>query len=307
MHYIIVNPMAKSGNGKKTWKEIERKLSGKKEFQILYTEKKGHATELIREICKEHPDNSRVTVLGGDGSLNEVTNGMCRNSGIPISYFPAGSGNDFARGMKLKPVTWEGFQKILQHTTAKQVDCGQISITGTEISRKFNISTGIGFDAAVCEQLDGGKIKPFFNKFHLGKLAYVIVGIQQIIKTKMVSGELILDGEKHIPLKKLAFVSVQNLPFEGGGFSFTPNADPCDGSLNVCVMEATSRLNFTMHLAATLLGGKQGKRKGVGLYSCKTASIRLDEKRFLHTDGEVIGCYDRLDIECCPGEHEMIL
>src|SRR5690625_2788740 len=102
MYLFIVNPIAGNGRGIKIFLELKKlALFSELKTRVFVTEYKGHAKEIAQEISQSAITNTleAVTVIGGDGTLHEVVNGLSKD--IPIAFIPAGSGNDFYRGAQL--------------------------------------------------------------------------------------------------------------------------------------------------------------------------------------------------------------
>ena len=302
MHYFIINPRSSSGNGGKIWKELEPVIDASDiSYQVLKTEYPGHAIKLAAQVPEQEPGESRViAVMGGDGSLNEVLNGSHLTEDTIIGYIPSGSGNDFARGMHLPVVPNQALRHILNPKDIHTLDYGFTTYGEKDRKRRFLVSSGIGYDAAVCYRIESSKIKKIFNMIHLGKLAYFVLGVEQVLKCKMASGTLTIDDNETIELNNLAFMSCHNLPYQGGGWKFAPDATPNDGLLDLCVVTAKNRWDFFLSLILCLLGARHVNRKTVHMIRCKKASLHLDTKLPAHTDGEVIGYYQDLDFQCHP-------
>ena len=156
MYHFIVNPAARSGLGKETWREL-RPLLDQKElpYQVHFTRYQTHATKIAKEITSDGARHILI-VLGGDGTVNEVLNGICHLSQTELGYLPLGSGNDLASGLGLPADPKEALEKILT-APVRPVDIGCIRYNGQ--SRRFIVSAGLGFDAAVCHQVMVSKLK----------------------------------------------------------------------------------------------------------------------------------------------------
>ena len=104
MLYFIVNTTSKSGKGKEVWKEIRGQLSNYSlPYKAFRTKYEGHATWLAKKICQLDDEDINIIVVGGDGTVNEVVNGITDFSKVKFGVIPAGSGNDFARmGVDIK-------------------------------------------------------------------------------------------------------------------------------------------------------------------------------------------------------------
>lgn len=101
MYYFIVNPGSRTGEGRKIWQETEAILTEKRiSYEVHFTDHKYHASELTRALCAKGEPFTLV-VLGGDGTLNEVLQGITEPSLVTLGYIPTGSGNDFAKGCQM--------------------------------------------------------------------------------------------------------------------------------------------------------------------------------------------------------------
>ena len=102
MLYFIVNEKSRSGRGAQIWKEVQRELVKRGiHYRHYVTEHEGHATRLAVEICAKTDDDICLAVVGGDGTANEVINGITHPEKVRFGLIPTGSGNDLARGLKL--------------------------------------------------------------------------------------------------------------------------------------------------------------------------------------------------------------
>ncbi len=319
MYYFIINPHSRSGKGRKIWEQVKKQLDrsnircdrdqeteGKRPlspvpYEAFMTERPGHATELAAFLTSpSHPDRDEkiLVVLGGDGTLNEVINGISMSAPVTLGYIPSGSGNDFSRGMKLPKNPERALHRLLRSDRVRVIDYGILSYTaGRPAHRRFLVSSGIGYDAEVCQNLFFTRLKGFFNRLHMGKLVYLIIGIKRIVLCKSSDGCLTLDGVKKVNLKKIRFVSSHIQKYEGGGFRFAPKADPADGYLDLCVVSGVSRLRLTALLAASLVG-KHGSFKGVRSYSCREASLHTEKPMTVHVDGEICGRQTDISLRC---------
>jgi len=302
MIHFIINPHSSSGSGLSIWQSLKPILQVSHiSYTAHLTEYPGHAIRLAGEITSEAAaDECRLAIVGGDGTLNEVLNGAHLSSDVIFHYIPTGSGNDFARGMRLPVNPEKAMAHVLNPRSVHTLDYGTAQYGEGQHERRFVVSCGIGFDAAVCHNISYSRLKKLLNRMHLGKVAYLLIGIKQILQCKMINGTLTVDGEDPIPLENTVFISCHNLAYEGGGFPFAPDALPDDGWLDLCVVTAGSRLRFTYLLLRSVLGGRHKTCKGVILRRIRQASIHLDKPLPVHTDGEVMGYFRDLDITCQP-------
>ncbi len=301
MYYFIVNPASHSGNGLRIWKkQIEPALNRLHvSYQSFLSDTPGGATQLASQILNEAPERPvRLVVLGGDGTVNEALNGI-RNSGdVILGYIPTGSSNDLARDLGLPKKPLDNLKLILSGSSIRPMDYGIVTYADGS-SRRFLTSCGIGYDAAVCEEVQRSTLKPTLNKFGLGKLAYLSTALKQLVATKEVAGSLTLDDTSAIPLSNMRFIASMNHRFEGGGFMFAPNAKDTDGILNLCVVDNISKGKILIALPSAFKG-KHFRFKGVTPYSAKKIHIDLQKPMWVHTDGEVEKQASSITITCVP-------
>ena len=107
---------------------------------------------------------------------------------------------------------------------------------------RFGISAGMGFDAAVCQEVSVSPVKRVLNRFGLGKLIYLLIALKQL--AFMTPCPMLLDMEegRKFYFHKVYFAAVMNQKYEGGGFRFCPDASPSDGVLDVIVVEGLPKL-----------------------------------------------------------------
>ena len=286
MYTFIINPNSRSGQGSCIWKEIELILKKKAvDYHAMFTKYQGHATKLVAQLVSDnHPHT--IIVLGGDGTVNEVVNGITDYSKIILGYIPIGSSNDFARGLGLSFKYDEALEVILNAKHFQTIDIGVLQYSNDK-KRNFAVSTGIGFDAAVCHQAMVSKLKIILNHLRLGKLTYAGIAFNQLAISKPKKITIVLDGFQTYHLDEAYFATVMNAPYEGGGFKFCPDANPSDGFLNVIVVDSISKAKF-LSLLPFAIGGNHLPFKGVYTYTCKTVEIQSEKALPVHTDGEPV-------------------
>lgn len=189
MYYFIVNEHSRSGKGAEIWREVEAVLKERKiSYQAYKTEYEGHAFQLSHDICELQEEDIRLIVLGGDGSANEVLNGMTHFEKVKFGVIPTGSGNDLARGLGIKGSPTEQLEAILSCEKEFVMDLGEVSWNGGKKPRLFAISAGTGLDALVCKKALKSALKDFLNKIHLGKLTYILLTIESLFTMETTDG-----------------------------------------------------------------------------------------------------------------------
>lgn len=305
MYYFIVNPGSRSGSGKLVWKKVEEILDSEDvEYRVYFTSCRYHATRLAREITSSGRD-SRITLVavGGDGTVNEVLNGIQDFSKITFAYIPTGSSNDFARALGLPSDTAAAVQNILHPSYFRRIDLGTAQLENR--SWKFAVSCGCGYDAAICHAAFSSPLKGLLNRLHLGKLTYIATGIKQLILCRPAPMTVTLDGRKTLRYRKTYFAVAMNCRFEGGGVKFCPSARPDDGLLDVCVAEGPSRL-LILPLFLLSLSGIHRILPGVHMFRARTVEFQSSARLPVHTDGEPYFLKGKLQISCSPGTLSII-
>lgn len=308
MYYFIVNPNSRCGKGFKIWKKVEKILGdASAEYQVYLTEKSGDARRYARELTEGCKDSRVIVIVGGDGTVNEVLDGLSFCGPVTLGYVPAGSGNDLAKSLKIPKRTSRCLKKILQPKYHRLLDYGVLSYGDDEISyRRFMVSAGIGMDAAVCHNLLYSKTKRALNHMHLGKLPYILIGIKQLILAKPSKGFILLDGVKKVEFNHMYFISVHIHPYEGGGFKFAPKADCDDGKLSICLMNNASKRRLIPVLLNSLKG-KQSHNKGTRFYDCSEVMIHTERPMAVHVDGESCFCQKDIQTSCVQKKVRMIV
>lgn len=304
-YHIIVNPASRSGKGKRIWKEqVEPALIRENiSYNCYFSEKAGDVTKLTRGILAGEPNRPvNLILLGGDGTVNEAIQGIPDVSGdvsyVTLGYIPTGSSNDLARDIGVPTSPSAALDLILHTGKTLPMDLGTVTYPDGE-KRRFIVSCGIGYDAAVCEEILHSKMKNVMNRIGLGKLTYLGIALKLLFATKAVSARLTLDDGETIDMGRLLFIACMNHRFEGGGFMFCPKADDMDGILDLCAAGDLSKLLILFALP-TAFKGKHYRFKGITPYRAKELTIETASPMWVHTDGEVGRRSDKITVSCSP-------
>lgn len=291
MLYFIVNETSRSGKARQIWKDIQQSLiKADVSYEYMITQGRNHATKLASEISQRAEDNICIVVIGGDGTMNEVINGIADFDKVRFGIIPTGSGNDFGGGLDLPKSPEENLQRIISSYKAgedsyRAVDMGLVR-WGQNQKKLFGISSGIGLDAIVCKKALTSKLKKVLNKLGLGSLTYVLLTIITLFSMKTADFEISYDNNKST-LKKTIFAAAMNLRAEGGGVPMAPDANPYDGKLSISSASGIPKW-ITFLCLPFLVAGKHTHIKGFNLVSCREASIHSSQKMTLHADGEYV-------------------
>lgn len=291
MLYFIVNETSRSGRTRQIWKDIQQSLiKADVSYEYMITQGRDHATKLASEISQRPEDNICIVVIGGDGTMNEVINGIADFDKVRFGIIPTGSGNDFGGGLDLPKSPEENLQRIISsyksgEDSYRAVDIGLVR-WGQNQKKLFGISSGIGLDAIVCKKALSSKLKNVLNKLGLGSLTYVLLTIITLFSMKTADFEISYDNNKST-LKKTIFAAAMNLRAEGGGVPMAPDATPYDGKLSISSASGIPKW-ITFLCLPFLVAGKHTHIKGFNLVSCREASIHSSQKMTLHADGEYV-------------------
>ena len=299
---IIVNPISGRGAGEKSVPAIRQHMESlQRTYELLQTERPGHAIELAEGSA----DGGYETVIGvgGDGTANEIINGLMRlrQSGRPapaMGMLAVGRGNDFAFGAGIPAGLEAGFD-ILTGNYRKNIDIGRVTGGNYPQGRYFGNGVGIGFDAVVgFEALKMTRLTGF--------LSYIVAALKTIfLYYHAPTVRIEYDGES-LEMPAL-MVSIMNGRRMGGGFMMAPEASPADGLLDLCIARQVSRGRI-FALIPHFLKGDQATQEPIRTARARQVQvIALAGALPAHADGETL-CVagEQLSIELLPAQLELI-
>jgi|JI10StandDraft_1071094.scaffolds.fasta_scaffold15741_4 diacylglycerol kinase (ATP) len=282
---FIVNPISGTGNQKKIEKEIRRNLNLKEfDYEIFYTKYPHHGAELSREAVKK--GSQIIVAVGGDGSVNEVAQGMIGSSSA-LAIIPTGSGNGFARHFEI-PIDTAKAIKVINGMNEKWIDTVKMN------DKSYLGVAGIGFDADVS--------RAFANLDIRGPASYLFAVLSELPLYKPQDYDLVIDGK---PLHTKAFlICFANTTQYGNNAFIAPNAKIDDGFLDLIIWK-----EFPPHAAPKLVHDLFTKSLAGSKY---TETYRCQEvllKRPLHTlhmDGEPVEAKGDVYIRILPSSLKII-
>ena len=290
---FIVNPASKTGRGIEIWQEVENVLKASGiEYDVFFTKRMGHGTELARQLT-EAPGEHMIVALGGDGTVNEVVNGIVRIKDTILGYIPTGSGNDLAGGLKLPTDPMTSIEHILENKSHLQMNVGVAQVE--DQTRRFAVSCGMGWDAAITHEVAVSKLKKFLNKLKLGKLSYVLIAVKQIFAFQTSPMEIQIDGKAPMKFEKNFFSAVMNSPYEGGRVMMCPKASWSDDLLDICVVDNVSKLKLLLVIPLAYKGLHRFF-KGVYIKRGEKMILRSEKPLPVHVDGENYGYHKEVTL-----------
>lgn len=281
---IIVNPAAGKGAAKKAVPEIEAMLDRLGlDYDVKYTEYPGDGIRLAKEACGG--DYEIVVAVGGDGTANEVINGMMQadhaNKAFPrLAVLPVGRGNDFSFGMGI-PQELDAACQLLAEDHSRKIDIGLVKGGDYPEGRYFGNGIGIGFDTVV--GFEAAKLPSFIS----GIPAYLIAAVKTIFLF-FNAPTIHLDIDGLVLEQPCILVSLMNGRRMGGSFMFAPDSKSDDGILNLCIAGQVSRLQI-LGLFPKVMSGTQASHPAIKMPTGKSIKIKaLTGTLPVHADGETI-------------------
>ena len=288
--FIVVNPTAGDGQAEKRWQDFENDL---KKNHICYhaviTEYQNHATELISKAVSS--GYSRIGVFSGDGTLNEVLQGLFKDDHIKsedlkLIFFPSGSSCDFEKKFNHQ----RDFIQRIQADDTKIIDIFKVEchdFSGRQISRYIINNSSIGIISLANEKFNSVKgITKKIKQMSVDAGA-VICGLQAITQFRPFNAEMSLDGN-NIPKKRLSNITMFKTAHFGGDMSYGIETVQDDGKLSVAWLDGTSRLGLAT-LMPSLFTGTILKKKQAHYRTCHELLLRTEDNVIVETDGENIG------------------
>ena len=279
---LIINPAAHNVPALKRRREAEEWLreTGWR-FRWEQTTETGQATKIAARAAAEGVP--LVLACGGDGTLNEVANGLAGTE-TALGTLPAGTSNIWAReaGISRKPLE---AARLMAMGERRCIDLGKAG------DRYFMLFAGIGVDAQITRNVS------LDMKRRVGAAAYGVAAFREALRWRSRPVTVRLDGVERRLDVLMAFVG--NTRLYAGLTKITPNAVVDDGLLDVCIYEGTGSLDIAMHTARTLLKSHKKASKVLCL-QVKRLEFDWEEALPIQLDGDPVGDCPR-EIEVAPG------
>jgi YegS/Rv2252/BmrU family lipid kinase len=229
----------------------------------------------------------KIIVVGGDGTLNEVVNGLLSQKEVPgteftVGMIPVGTGNDWLRTYNVSGDYHEVVSVIANGKTTLQ-DVGVVKYTNeNETGQRFFANmAGLGFDGTVAQKVNADKAKGKSNPF-----LYFTKLLTSLFSYKASLLKIIVDGRE---IKTRVFsMSVGIGQYNGGGMMQAPDAVTNDGLLDLTIIKEMPLLKMIISLRR-LLDGTIGKVKKVVMLQGKKIRIESDRPVPMEADGESLG------------------
>ena len=295
--FVIVNPTSGAGHGLKDYPKIAKLLRDNQIYHdAVFTEHQYHATELAVEAVNK--GYRKIIVVGGDGTLNEVVNGLfiqkqCEPKDIRLAVIAVGTGNDWVRTFGIPSNYSQAIRAIKEGKTFLQ-DVGAVSYTESKFTQtRYMVNVaGLGFDAYVISIFNHWKAKGY-----KGRWLYIASILKAYFKYKSSGVKISVDGNQ-IFNNLLFSMAVGICKYNGGGVQQLPKAVADDGLLDITLIKPLHWWHIVFRLRRLFDGGiysighvKHAQGKHIRIES--TPPIRLE------CDGELMG-YTDVEISVVP-------
>jgi len=255
--------------------------------KLLPTDAAGHATELAQAAVADGAD--LVLVLGGDGTINEVVNGLA-HSGVPLGVLPGGTANVLATELGLGSRIEKAAARLSQ-SIARPVALGRIVPRAGE-ARYFLMMCGAGLDARVVYDMDHR------FKAAAGKLAYWLAGLAQIMHS-VEPLDVRVNGSSY----RCGFALVSRVRNYGGDLEIARGASLLHDAFEVVTFEGSNPLRYAWYMLGVLLGQAKSM-SGVRVVASGCAEVLSDAH--IQFDGEYLG-RQPVSIEIVPGALNLLV
>ena len=287
MYIFIINTKAGNGRAKRIFSKLERTaLYQNINSTCYYTAYEGHAEKIVRALPNKQ-EISAIIVVGGDGTLHEVINGVDHHD-MPIALIPGGSGNDFARGVELKEKPLQILESVVKGKAEMPYFLGNYCLGNAE-KRNFVNSMGFGFDALITKKANYSFYKRILNFLNVGKFSYAIALIQVLITFKPIEVELDVNG-KIRRLTNCWMVTITNHPYYGGGMKINPTAKIQSNKFSVLLIHSISKWKV-LALFMTVFTGKHIHHREVEVFETTSLKITSKHKMDYQVDGQTDTCF----------------
>jgi diacylglycerol kinase (ATP) len=285
-----VNPAAAGGSTGRQWPEIAHRAAARGlDGDALISDAPGRLTTLASEAVADGA--TRLVVVGGDGSVNEVVNGIAGAEGVDLAVIPRGTGWDFVRTYDI-PRDLDAAIDVALTGDAREIDVGVVSYrtwSGDEATSRFANVASAGISGAIARRANesskalGGKVS-----YYWATLA-VFLGWQ--------TGELRVTVDDETRSGRMIDAMVCNGRYLGGGMMMCPDAEPDDGLFDVLLIGDVTKRDLAFVLPKTYRG-KHLPHPRLELLRGRVVTVDADEPLPIELDGEQPGTTPaRIEIE----------
>ncbi len=297
-HLFIINPVSGSKKAQDYIPFIEEYFkthATDDTYEIVFTEYERHGVEISRKFVEA--GGKRVYTAGGDGSLNEVINGIA-GTDCEVGILPAGTGNDFIKVLTDK----KDYKDIVRRTIEGEViKVDAMKIFEDEVYDYSVNILSVGLDAEAAYNS-----KYFTEKFKITGMASYLLGFAKSLFNKKTSIDIRVTLDKKIIFDGKALIAAcTNGRYYGGGFIPVPHTKFDDGIIDICIIKEKS-IPFMLKVLPLFMKGKHQNQDGVLFFKGKSISLESKEMPFrVNIEGEIVE-RSKVDFEIIPKFINMI-
>lgn len=296
-HLFVINKHAGKAKARLNIEAQLKQYEGNENFEIHYTKFPGEATEFVREYVKRRGGEVRIYSCGGDGTLNEVINGVYNFDKCSVAAVPIGSGNDFIRSFKIEKEKYLDINNLINGREIKidLLKCGD-KISDNSIT--------VGFDCAVAKNVEKFKKR----KFLTASLAYKLSIFYCLFKERSHNFRITADGEELKTDGTYLLSICAKGKYYGGGIKCSPLADNGDGMIDFTAIKTVGVLKFVSMLS-TFTKGKHINNPKIDFIlhnKYKSVVYENDSPFEIGIDGEIF-TVDRAEIEILKNALTIVL
>jgi len=279
---VIINPAARGGKTARQWPVISELLKRNDiPFDYAFTEGTGHGIDLAKEAVDAGYE--LVVAVGGDGTVNEVINGIVDKNGrgrATLGIICTGTGRDCIRSLNI-PDDISKACELLATRDCINIDLGRAEYIsdGIKNQRHYINTAGLGFPASVAARTKSLK--------RMGGTIPFLLAFATVFATYK-ANDIAFDIDGRMKQERYLLIAINNGRYFGGGMKITPDADPCDGLLDVVTIKDVNKLRLIYNFPK-LYKGTHVTHPKVDIYKAKSVDVQTSEKLLLQLDGEVVG------------------
>ena len=277
---FLVNPASSNGSTGKRWPELAHRaarlgLAG----ETLFSERPGQLIELARAAVDGGA--TLVVAVGGDGTLNEVVNGIARRE-VELATIPIGTGMDFVRTYGI-PTSFDQAVEVARDGRPRTIDAGLVRYrtwAGEDAERWFANVGSVGMSGAVAQRANG------MSKALGGKATFFYALTRAFLEWENTEVTVRLDdAERH---GRMHDVIVANGVWHGGGMMLAPGAKPDDGLFEVVLIGDVGKVDF-LTTAPKIYKGKHVHHPKVEVLKSRRVQVDSSEHLPIEVEGEQVG------------------
>lgn len=283
--FVLINPVSGGGRAAGVWKKLKPLLEqADVNFEFAETGHPKHAVDLVHAALQA--GGSHILIIGGDGTANEVVNGLMqyavRPEEISLAMISVGTGNDWVRTIG-KPHALDSVPRSLKADQCFLHDVGRIEYNtqNSAVRRYFVNIAGLGFDGHVTFRVSKGK-----GAFNTSGFRYWIGILQSLLGYSATMATFTIDGKNHTIQMLSAAIGICN--YNGGGMKQLPFAKCNDGLLDMSVIGNMPKWKMIMSLPK-LRNGSFVDMDEVKTFQAKAITVNTPKPIYVEADGEYLG------------------